>query len=133
MSMPASDKSVLTEARLGAVLGLQTDWVDTGPLSAGWAKGGFARYRRDMAGNTHVQFQNITVGTTANGTTILSSANGLPAGFRIGSFAYFPIRQDNVPSANVPSVYVGSDGHMECFGVGAATRWDFYITFFAEN
>jgi hypothetical protein len=132
--MPASDKSVLTEARLGAVLGLQTDWADFGSYSNGWAKStGVYRYRRDLAGNTHVQMSVLTVGTTANGTTILSSANGLPAGFRIGSFAYFPIRQDNVPTGNVPAIYVGADGHFECYGVGSATRWDLYITFFAEN
>lgn len=133
MTQPPSEKAAATEARLDAIMSQQTDWADTGAMSAGWAKAGFLRYRRDRAGNTHVQGQNLTVGTTANGTTILSSANGLPAGFRIGSFAYFPIRQDNVPTGNVPAVYVGSDGHLECFGVGSATRWDFYITFLAEN
>jgi hypothetical protein len=128
-----SEKTYDVEQRLNDLLDAQTDWIDTGAMSNSWAKVGFLRYRRDLAGNTHLQAQNITVGTTANGTTILSSANGLPPGFRIGNFAYFAIRQDNVPTGNVPAVYVGTDGHLECYGVGSATRWDFYITFFAEN
>jgi hypothetical protein len=127
-----SEKAYDNAQRLDDLIGGQTDWVDTGAMSASWAKGGFLRYRRDLAGNTHLQGQNLTVGTAANGTIILSSANGLPAGFRIGTFAYFPVRQDNV-ATQVAAVYVGNDGHLECFGVGSATRWDFYITFFAEN
>jgi hypothetical protein len=128
-----SEKSYDTQQRLDDLVGGQTDWADFGSYSNSWAKStGVYRYRRDLAGNTHVQMSVLTVGTTTNGTTILSSANGLPAGFRIGSFAYFPVRQDNIAS-QIAAIYVGSDGHFECFGVGAATRWDLYITFFAEN
>lgn len=129
-----SEKSYDTQQRLDDLVQAQTDWADFGSYTASWSKStGVYRYRKDLAGNVHVQMAVLLVGTTTNGTTILSSANGLPAGFRIGNFAYFPVRTDQT-AAQSAAFYCGSDGHFECFGIGAtATRCDCYFSFFAEN
>jgi hypothetical protein len=128
-----SEKSYDTQQRLDALVQAQTDWANFGSFLNGWGPATLARYRIDLAGNVHVQFEVLSPGTTTNGTTILSSANGLPAGFRIGNFTYMPVRSDAL-AAQAPAIYVGSDGHMECFGIAAAaTRVDCYFSFFAEN
>ena len=141
-----SEKSVLTETRFNALITgggsvlTEAAWTDFGTYSAGWAKVGGANYRFRMifggpaAGLVMVQMQNLNAssGTTTNGTTILSAANGLPAGYRPGVASWIPVRCDNEGSQTSAFMF-GPDGHVECWGIGAtATRVDVNVIFYAE-
>jgi hypothetical protein len=75
---------------------------------------------------------NLTPGTTTNGITIVSAANGLSANFRPDVSLWLPIRSD-VVAGQAPSVMVGTDGHIEAWGVGGATRWDVNVCFMAGD
>jgi hypothetical protein len=128
-----SEKAYAVEARLDNLTSAQTDWANFGSFLNGWGPVTTAHYRLALGGIVHVQMQNLTVGTTANNTTILSSANGLPAGFRPGMVIYKPVRCD-VTATQEPSLRIDVDGSMNCFGIGAtATRIDVEFSFLAEN
>jgi hypothetical protein len=128
----ASEKAYETAARLDNIVSTATDWIDFGAMANSWSKASNpCHYRRLIGGAVYIEMQNITPGTTANGTTIISSANGLPAGFRPGHALWIPVRQDNV-ATQTAAVCINTDGHLECWGVGSATRWDVNVNFYAE-
>jgi hypothetical protein len=128
-----SEKAYAVEARLDTLTGAQTDWIAFGSFLNGWGPVTTAQYRLALGGIVHVQMQSLTVGTTANSTTILSSANGLPAGFRPGMVIYKNVRCD-VAGTQTPAFRIDTDGHFECFGIGpSATRCDTDFSFLAEN
>jgi hypothetical protein len=128
-----SEKSVLNEQRINKLYTDQADWANFGSFQNGWGPVTTARYRRTIGGIVQVQIQNLTPGTTTNGTSIITSGNGLPAGFRPGIVIWETVRTDALAS-QAPSLRIDTDGHIECNGIAAgATRVDATFSFYAEN
>jgi hypothetical protein len=110
-------------------------WHSMGALSNGWSKTGGAAYRWRLLSNGMVviEMQNTNVGTTTNGTTVVAAANGPTAGSRPSNATWLNVRTD-VAGGQSPAFMVGTDGHIECWGIGAtATRVDANITYYAGN
>jgi hypothetical protein len=104
-------------------------WQTFGALANGWAKaGGSYKYRLMGDNSVEVIMQNMTVGTSANGTTIITSANGLQVGWRPPMTMWKPVRADAM-GGHSPSMQINTDGSMQCDGAVAAARWDLYCNF----
>lgn len=133
-----SDKSVLTESRLNDLittggLALSGTWTDFGSLANSWTKltvpSAACHYMPGPGGLVIVQMHGIGVGTTTNGTTVCSGANGLPSGLRPAVNLWIPVRTDD-EGGQQASYMFGTDGHIECWGIGpSATRVDCHTVF----
>jgi hypothetical protein len=125
-----SDKSYDVEQRLSGLIaaGPDASWTDTGSMTgSGWGKGsGYFRYKLLMAGVVVVAVKDLTISgtaTVADGTTILSAANGLNSGYRPGANQIRNAWTDeeriavgsNVESCGLKFV---TDGSVQCLGIG---------------
>lgn len=105
-------------------------WQTLGAMANGWTFGGGSHKYRLLADNTvDVIMQNMLPGTTANGTQILTAANGLQVGWRPPQVIWKNVRADAM-AGQTPAIQVNSDGSMYCWGCAVgATRWDAYFNF----
>lgn len=99
-------------------------------FSAGYAVGGSATYRLTAEGKLEINFRNLTHdGVTANadGTVILTSANGLPVIYRPVSARRFPVWTNITRANEMAAVEIETDGSMQCYGHAVTnTRVDAY-------
>jgi hypothetical protein len=110
-------------------------WHQLSGLSNGWALGpGFWAYRMTVQGELQMVAQRLSPGTSADGTQVLSGAK-IPGAYNLPSSHRFPIYTDNIRNPagqnnpQSPGFLLDTDGHVECYGVGAnATRVDFSVT-----
>lgn len=119
--------------------GASTAYHSLSGFNAGWSVGGSTRYRFTIDNELEIAFDNLAHdGVTANpdGTIILSSANGIPTGFRPPAGRRVPVycNQVRVIAAGPPTTSSGaalefeSDGSIQCFGMAqAATRVDLHV------
>jgi len=117
--------------------GASTNWHNLSGFNTGWSVGNSVRYRFTIDNMIEVEINDLVHdGVTANpdGTVILSSANGLPTGFKptLGAVR-FPVycNQIRVIAAGPPTtssmaaLEIEADGSIQCFGMAqAATRVD---------
>jgi hypothetical protein len=117
--------------------GASTNWHNLSGFNAGWSVGNSVRYRFTIDNMIEIAINDLVHdGVTANpdGSVILSSANGLPTGFKptLGAVRY-PVycNQLRVLVAGPPTTTEGAaleieaDGSIQCFGMAqAATRVD---------
>lgn len=130
---------VATTTAAAPTLIVTDTWHDTGAMTGtGWGKGsGYFKYRLLPDGTVMVAAKDLTIAggaAVADGTTILSAANGLPA-------AYAPVTNKIIPAySDVLKVNGGAfeaaafkfvnDGSVQCLGFStAATTADCYAVF----
>ncbi len=117
--------------------GASTAWHSLSGFNTGWSVGQEIRYRLTVDNMVEIHFIDLVHdGITADpdGTQILSSANGLPAGFRPASFPMrIPVycNQIRVIATGPPTtsssaaLEIQTNGAINCFGIAqAATRVD---------
>lgn len=114
-------------------------WHNTGAMTASWGKGtGFFKYKLLPGdGMVMVAAQGLVPGTVADGTTILTAANGLPAGYRpstnkpvVADTNYLKTAPVGTGSFENARLNFNSDGSVQCSGFGtAATFCNCYGTF----
>lgn len=104
-------------------------------FATGFAVGGSAQYRlcASPPNTVQIHLRNITyngTGTSTDGATILSAANGLPASYRPTSAQRLPawsnlLRQPTTGVFEAVAVEVETDGSLQIFGLAnGATRLD---------
>jgi sugar (pentulose or hexulose) kinase len=133
-----SEKAAETARRLDAHFAndyhlppVTDSWHDVGPMSASWAKsGGFFKYSLLMPGVVAIAAQALTPGTVSDGTTILTAANGLPAGYLPSHPAQLVATTNFLKTAPVGTASyepawlefeVG--GSVQCFGFGLSATF----------
>lgn len=100
-------------------------WQDTGGLANGWGKGsGFWKFVHILPRLVLFHAEGCTVGTVADGTTILAAANGFPSGYRPPAVLSFPAWTDNLKSGTSSyegaQVSVQTDGSVTVRGFSTA-------------
>lgn len=117
-------------------------WIDTGSMTGGWGKGsGFFRYKYLTQGVTAIAAKALTLGTVADGTTILTNANGLPAGVAPGSAQQLLASTNSLKGSPVTSggfepawLEFEPAGSVQCFGcVLAATFLNCFGLIFTDT
>jgi hypothetical protein len=129
-------------ARVTALEAAADTWHDTGSMTNGWGKGtGYFKYRLLLPGVVIVAAKDLTctTATVADGTTILTAANGLnpnsyqPAANHIVNAWTDQTRiavGSNVESCGLKFI---TDGSVQCLGVGgSATTLNCYGLVFTD-
>lgn len=117
-------------ARIAALEG-DSSWTDTGGMTGTWSKAsGYFKYKFIGKGIVMVAAQNLIPGTVADGTTILTAANGLAAAYRPAGPKQLPCTSNFIKTAPVGSgSFEGSwfefeaGGSVQCFGFGTAATF----------
>lgn len=117
--------------------GASTAWHSLSGFNTGWSVGQQVRYRLTVDNMVEIHFIDLVHdGVTADpdGTQILSSANGLPAGFRPASFPMrIPVYTNQIrviatgppTTSSSAGLEIQTNGAINCFGIAqAATRVD---------
>jgi hypothetical protein len=135
-----SQRLDLLVPRVGAVESLVgTDsWHDTAGMANGWGKGtGYFKYTLIVPGLVGVAWDGLTLGTVADGTTILSAANGLPSGYRpaVGRklCSTTDVIKVNGAAFEMASFEFESGGSVQCFGFGTAATYASGTGFYATG
>lgn len=114
--------------------GVQESWHSLTGFAAGWAIGsGSAEYMLTPMNELKIAIRNLSPGTTTtDGTTILSSANGIPSAWQPATARRFPVavnilRQASAGIFEGAALEIETDGSIQCYGIAAAaTRVDGY-------
>lgn len=106
---------------LGASPPMYETWQDTAGLANGWGKGtGFWKFVHILPRLVMFHVEGITTGTVADGTTILTSANGFPAGYRPPAAHTFAVFTDNIKTGTatyeMAMIAVQTDGSVTIRG-----------------
>jgi hypothetical protein len=106
-------------------------WHDLATPSNGWTIGGHAAYTLLPDGWLGIAFKDLVPGTDTDGTTVFSSANGLPAAYRPANshriVAYTNTLRVSGASFEMGALEFETDGSIQCFGIAAAaTRLDLF-------
>lgn len=117
-------------ARVGALEG-DANWTDTGAMAASWGKGvGYFKYKLMLPGIVAIAAKALTVGTVADGTTILSNANGLQAGYTPGSAQQLVASTNSLKTSPVNASFLEPcwlefepGGGVQCFGVQSSATF----------
>lgn len=115
-----------------ASIPLLSDNTNTNPISHAlttpsnsWTIVGHVSYSLIGNGLLLLSINNLSPGTTTDGTIIFSSANGLPVGYRPTFGKRCACYSGQINGTESPALLVNSDGSISCFGVGAgSTRVD---------
>jgi hypothetical protein len=118
-------------------------WQDTGGLQNGWGKGtGFFKFVHILPRLVlwHAEGLTCSGATVADGTVILSSANGFTTGYRPPAAHTFPAYTDDLKvgthsgPAEAAQLAVQTDGSVQVRGVGTSattlSSWGIFPTLF---
>jgi hypothetical protein len=125
-----SDKSYTTEQRLQQLMATATDWQTLGAMSNGWTVSGHAKYRLDYNGFLVLGIRSLSPGTTTDGTTLWSAANGLAAGWQPAFGRPVVAVTDHMGNPGALgsescALFLNADGSITILGLaGGATRVD---------
>ena len=113
----------------GDVTGPETGWTTIGSMASGWSKtSGIFSYRMFPGGLVAIKCQNIVPDGTnvADGTTIVTTANGLPAAYRPANVqrlvGWGDAGKSNGSFFESCGFQFQTDGSVQCFGFSTAAR-----------
>lgn len=118
-----SDKSYITEARLTTLVNGIDSWHPITTMKTGWTISGVFEYKAvGIAGLVIVKIRNIAPLTTdADGTVIVTAANGLPSAYRPADNTRAPLYSNAGGGTEQPAFEFETDGSIQIFGTGSTT------------